>query len=152
MLGHVQFFATPWTAVHQAPLSVEFSRQEYWRGLPFPSPGETWYLFFNQLWPVIPPESSVVNQFNSDWSWEGPQCQGHSTPISHPGSSSLSPCPLDKRRLTECIDHHQHLSYLHAAPTMRQALAKHFTFHLIDSLRQAVRKTWWFLPFHRWWL
>ena len=28
----------PWTAAHQAPLSVEFSRQEYWSGLPFPSP------------------------------------------------------------------------------------------------------------------
>ena len=66
LLSHVQLFATPWTAVHQAPLSVEFSRQEYWSGLPFPSPGETLYLFFNQLWPVIPLESSVVNQFNSD--------------------------------------------------------------------------------------
>ena len=33
-------FATPWTVVHQAPLSVEFSRQEYWNGLPFPPPGD----------------------------------------------------------------------------------------------------------------
>ena len=32
--------ATPWTVAHQAPLSMEFSRQEYWRGLPFPSPGD----------------------------------------------------------------------------------------------------------------
>ena len=31
--------ATPWTVVHQAPPSVGFSRQEYWSGLPFPSPG-----------------------------------------------------------------------------------------------------------------
>ena len=31
--------ATPWTVVRQAPLSMEFSRQEYWSGLPFPSPG-----------------------------------------------------------------------------------------------------------------
>ena len=31
-------FATPWTSVDQAPLSMGFSRQEYWRGLPFPSP------------------------------------------------------------------------------------------------------------------
>ena len=30
-------FVTPWTAAHQAPLSMEFSRQEYWSGLPFPS-------------------------------------------------------------------------------------------------------------------
>ena len=32
-------FATPWTVAHQTPLSMEFPRQEYWRGLPFPSPG-----------------------------------------------------------------------------------------------------------------
>ena len=32
--------ATLWTVAHQAPLSMEFSRQEYWSGLPFPSPGD----------------------------------------------------------------------------------------------------------------
>ena len=32
--------ATPWTAARQAPLSMGFSRQEYWSGLPFPSPGD----------------------------------------------------------------------------------------------------------------
>ena len=32
--------ATPWTVAHQAPLSMEFSRQEYWSGLPCPSPGD----------------------------------------------------------------------------------------------------------------
>ena len=31
---------TPWTVACQAPLSMGFSRQEYWRGLPFPSPGD----------------------------------------------------------------------------------------------------------------
>ena len=34
----VQFFVTPWTTAHQTPLSMEFSRQEYWSGLLFPSP------------------------------------------------------------------------------------------------------------------
>ena len=33
-------FETPWTVAHQAPLSMEFFRQEYWSGLPFPSPGD----------------------------------------------------------------------------------------------------------------
>ena len=33
-------FATPWTGTHQTPLSMEFSRQEYWSRLPFPSPGD----------------------------------------------------------------------------------------------------------------
>ena len=40
LLSRVQFFATPWTVAHQAPPSMEFSRQEYWSGLPFPSPGD----------------------------------------------------------------------------------------------------------------
>ena len=37
--SHVWLFATRWTVAHQAPLSMEFSRQEYWSGLPFPPPG-----------------------------------------------------------------------------------------------------------------
>ena len=38
-LSCVRIFATPWTVAYKAPLSVEFSRQEYWSGSPFPSPG-----------------------------------------------------------------------------------------------------------------
>ena len=38
-LSHVQLFVTVWTAAPQAPLSMGFSRQEYWSGLLFPSPG-----------------------------------------------------------------------------------------------------------------
>ena len=37
-LSHVWLFATPWTAAHQAPPSMGFSRQEYWSGVPLPSP------------------------------------------------------------------------------------------------------------------
>ena len=36
-LSHVWLFATPWTAVYQAPLSMGFSRKEYWSGMPLPS-------------------------------------------------------------------------------------------------------------------
>ena len=36
----VQLFVTPWTVAYEAPLSMEFSRQEYWSGLPYPSPGD----------------------------------------------------------------------------------------------------------------
>ena len=39
-LSHVWLFATPWTVVYQAPLSMVFSRQGYWSGLPFSSPGD----------------------------------------------------------------------------------------------------------------
>ena len=40
LLSPVQLFVTPWTVAYQAPLSMEFSRQGYWSGLPFPSPGD----------------------------------------------------------------------------------------------------------------
>ena len=47
-----QLFGTPWTVAHQAPLSMEFSRQEYWSGLPFTTPG-------NLPDPEIEPASSA---------------------------------------------------------------------------------------------
>ena len=53
MLSRVQLFATPWTVVHQVPLSVEFSRQEYWSGLTFPPPG-------NLPKPGMKPESPAL--------------------------------------------------------------------------------------------
>ena len=50
---HVQLFVTPWTVTHYAPLSMEFSSQEYWSGLPFPFPGDLPN-------PGIEPESSSL--------------------------------------------------------------------------------------------
>ena len=40
LLSRVRLFAVPWTVAYQAPPSMEFSRQDYWSGLPFPSPGD----------------------------------------------------------------------------------------------------------------
>ena len=40
LLSHVRLFVIQWTVAHQAPPSMGFSRQEYWSGLPFPSPGD----------------------------------------------------------------------------------------------------------------
>ena len=40
MLSHIRLFASPWIVAYQDPQSMEFSRQEYWSGLPFPSPGD----------------------------------------------------------------------------------------------------------------
>ena len=48
----VRLFATPWTVARQAPLSMGFSRQEFWSGLPFPSPGDPY--------PRIEPESPAL--------------------------------------------------------------------------------------------
>ena len=39
-LSHVRLYVTPWTVAYQAPLSMGFSRQEYWSGLPCPPPGD----------------------------------------------------------------------------------------------------------------
>ena len=62
VLGHVWLFATPWTIARQSPLSMEFSRQEYWNGLPFSSPGDL-------LNPGIEPESPALK---ADSSLSGP--------------------------------------------------------------------------------
>ena len=40
VLSHFQLFVTPWTVACQVPLTMRFSRQEYWSGLPFLSPGD----------------------------------------------------------------------------------------------------------------
>ena len=40
MLSHIRLSVAPWTVAWQVPLSKEFSRQEYWSGLPFPAPGD----------------------------------------------------------------------------------------------------------------
>ena len=67
----VQHFATPWTAAHQAPLSMGFSRQEYWSGLPCPPPGDLPN-------PGVEPSSLMSPAlagrfFTTNATWEGPQ-------------------------------------------------------------------------------
>ena len=54
LLSYDQLFATPWTVACQASLSMEFSRQEYWSGLPCPSPGHLPN-------PQIKPRSPILN-------------------------------------------------------------------------------------------
>ena len=67
LLSHVQFFGTPLTVAFQAPLSMEFSRQEYWSGLPFPSPGDQTQVFsiagrfFFTIWAIREAPSSTYS-------------------------------------------------------------------------------------------
>ena len=68
-ISRVQLFVTLWTVAHQAPLSMGFSRQEYWSGLPFPPPGDL-------PDPGIEPTLPVA-----------PALQADSLPLSHQGSS-----------------------------------------------------------------
>ena len=53
----VQLFATLWTVVHQASLSMEFSRQEYWSGLPYPPPED---ILNSEIEPVSPALQQVL--------------------------------------------------------------------------------------------
>ena len=56
-LHHVQIFATPWAIAFQAPLSVEFSRQEYWSGLPFRSSADLPYPQIKPRCPALQTDS-----------------------------------------------------------------------------------------------
>ena len=53
MLSRVQLFVTSWIVARQAPLSMGLSRQEYWSGLSFPSPGDTRYVGIEPVSPVL---------------------------------------------------------------------------------------------------
>ena len=57
MFGHVQLFSTPWTVACQAPLSMEFSKQEYWSRLPFSSSEELPDPGFDLGFPILQGDS-----------------------------------------------------------------------------------------------
>ena len=69
----VRLFVTPWTVAHQAPLSMGFSRQEYWSGLPFPSPGDLQtqglnpsLLYWSQILYLLSHQGSHIRLINID--------------------------------------------------------------------------------------
>ena len=61
LLSCVQLFATPWAIDCQGPLSTEFSRQEYWSGLPFPSPGDLLSLGIEPGSPALQEDFRLLN-------------------------------------------------------------------------------------------
>ena len=62
LLSHVWLFVIPWTVLHQAPLSIRFSRQECWAGLLFPSPGELPNPGIKPGSPALQADSYIVEQ------------------------------------------------------------------------------------------
>jgi len=72
MLSRVQLFVTPWTVACQAPLSVGFSRQEYWSGLPFPPPGDLPNPGIEPISPVSP--ALAGGFFTTSATWEAHVC------------------------------------------------------------------------------
>ena len=101
MLSHAQLFAASWTVAHQAPLSMEFPRQEYWSGLPFPPPGglpnrrvelgRLFYLLHRQVnsSPLVPPEKQLTSYF----------CSQSCPRIHH------SPSPIPAGFVLSCLNH-----------------------------------------------
>ena len=71
-LSHIRLLSTPWTVARQAPLSMKFSRQEYWSGLPFPLLGDLPYLGIKpqslvsagRFFTTVPPYSLIVFKYN----------------------------------------------------------------------------------------
>ena len=69
--SHIWLFATPWTVAHQTPLSVGFSRQEYWSELPFSPPG---YLAIPGIEPTSLMSPALAGRFfTTTATWEAPQ-------------------------------------------------------------------------------
>ena len=77
LLSRVRLFEAPWTVAYQAPLSMEFSRQEYWSGLPFPSPGD------------------LPNPGIKAWS---PALQAYALPSELPGMPNMNSFEQDRQR------------------------------------------------------
>ena len=64
-LSRIQLFVTPWTIVRKSPLSMEFSRQEYWSGLPFPPPGDLLHLGIESMSPALQVDSLSLSHLGS---------------------------------------------------------------------------------------
>ena len=104
-LSRIRLFATPRTVAHQAPPSMEFSRQEYWSGLPFPSPGDlpdqgieprSLTLQADALPSELPgnPLLPMQGTWVPSLVWEDPTCLGATMPVCH----SLWACALQQEK------------------------------------------------------
>ena len=82
LLSHIRLFGTPWTVTHQSPLSMGFSRQEHWSGLPFPSPGDL-------------PNAGIKQG--------SPALQVDSLPSEPPEKPLISYTPMQNKKLKKCL-------------------------------------------------
>ena len=70
-LSRVRLFATPWTVAYQASLSIGFSRQKCWSGLPFPSPGDLPDPGLEPRSPTLQVDSLLTGPSGTPWRWHG---------------------------------------------------------------------------------
>ena len=87
-LSCVQLLATPWTVARQAPLSMKSSRQEYWNGLPLPSPGDLPEPRIESGSPALQADAllskllPLLSRFSRVWLCVTPQMAAHKAPPS----------------------------------------------------------------------
>ena len=107
-LSHVQLLATPWTAAHQAPPSMGFSRQEYWSGAPLPSPNFSQFqrlLLKEQNNTATNMDAQVDNPLFTYWVTQDTHItfsQGDSSNISFSGL-----CGWWSQQCGDCLEHSQ---------------------------------------------
>ena len=134
LLSHVQFFVTPWTVALQDPLSMAFSRQGYWSGLPFPTLG-------NLSNPGTEPTSSALADSLSLSHWGSPseslqfssvrslsRVRLFATPWTAARQASLSITnsqSLPKLRSTELVMPSNHLILCHPSSLLALNLSQH---------------------------
>ena len=142
LLGHVRLFATPWTVACQAPQSMEFSRQEYWSGLPLPSPRDL-------LNPGVGPGSPALQADTLPSEPPGKPCsqrrEWQSTPVFLPGElhgqRSLVSYHLWGYRESDTTERltHIHTPLLSLHPTDFVKLY----FHLVQNISGFFREILW---------
>ena len=142
LLRHVRLFATPWTVACQAPQSMEFSRQEYWSGLPFPSPRDL-------LNPGVGPGSPALQADTLPSEPPGKPCsqrrEWQSTPVFLPGElhgqRSLVSYHLWGYRESDTTERltHIHTPLLSLHPTDFVKLY----FHLVQNISGFFREILW---------
>ena len=115
VLSRFWFFATPWTVAHQAPLSMGLSQQEYWSGLPFPTPGDLPN-------PGIEPVSSMA-----------PVLAGRSFTNEPPGKPLINKLISGKRRYSEKGP----LSYIGSPPLLQRPFVLTVSCIFLKTLVQA---------------
>ena len=96
LFSHVWLFVTLWTIVHQAPLSVEFSRQEYWSGLPCPPLGDLPYPGIEPMPLMSPALAGGIFTTSTTWEatfWGYSKPNAYITDTSSPFLITLNRCP-----------------------------------------------------------
>ena len=106
-LSRVRLFVTLWTVARRTPLSMQFPRQEYWSGLPFPSPGDLPNPEIEPAFPAVQVVSCIAGRFSTNWAvcLEYFPSRSRMSVFSKFGSlSSLPDCPIctDFPSLPEC--------------------------------------------------